>query len=72
MRSEAQKRADKKYNDSDKCKYTTVATRLHINQAEAIKQIANNYNITVSKYIALACKYCIDNNIQLNDDATEE
>ena len=67
MRSEAQKKADEKYIRSGKCKYKTIAARLHINQAEEIQAYSNSQNLTVSKFMTLAAEYCIKNNIQLND-----
>ncbi|MBQ9948651.1 MAG: hypothetical protein IJO91_09715 [Oscillospiraceae bacterium] len=56
MRSEAQKKADEKYIRSGKCKYKTIAARLHINQAEEIQAYSNSQNLTVSKFMTLAAE----------------
>lgn len=63
MRSEAQKRADKKYAQSDKCKYKTISVRLRIDQAEKIQSVAEKTNKTVSKYVLSCVLYCIENGI---------
>ncbi len=74
MRSDAQKRADSNYKSSDKNKYRTIAASLHIDQAQKIKAAAEKCNISTSKYIVLACKYCIDNDVDLciGDENTTE
>lgn len=66
MRSEAQKRADKKYAQSDKCKYKTISVRLRIDQAEKIQSIAEQNSTTTSKYVLGCALYCIENNITLD------
>lgn len=66
MRSDAQKRADKKYAQSDKCKYKTVSVRLHIDQATKIQSAADQNNTTVSKYLLNCALYCINNNISFD------
>ena len=68
MRSEAQKKADAKYARSGKCKYRTVAARLHIEQADAIQKAAESHGLTVSRFMALAAMYCMENDIPLNDE----
>lgn len=67
MRTEAQKRADKKYRESGKDQYRSLATRLHINNIEKIKKIALANGLTPSKYTARAVFYCANNNIDLSD-----
>lgn len=66
MRSEAQKRADKKYAQSDKCKYKTISVRLRIDQAEKIQEVAEQSKTTTSKYVLKCALYCIENNIDLD------
>lgn len=67
MRSEAQKRADKKYNESEKYKYKTVGIKIHSDNLDQILNVANSANITVPKYMARAAFYCAINNIDLSD-----
>ncbi len=67
MRSEAQKRADKKYRDLGKDKYRNLSTKIHINNIEKIKRIALNSGLTPSKYTARAVFYCVNNNIDLSE-----
>lgn len=63
-RSEAQKRADKKYIDSGKCKYKTIAARVHIDQAQAIDKAAEKLGISTSKFLTLAALYCVDHDVK--------
>ena len=71
MRSEAQKRADKKYKAAGKDKYTNLSAKIHIDNIEKIKKIALANGLTPSKYTARAVFYCANNNIDLSD-YTEE
>ena len=66
MRSEAQKRADKKYRESGKDKYGNIGATMHINNIEIIKKIALAGGLTPSKYAARAIFYCANNNIDLS------
>lgn len=66
MRSEAQKRADKKYNDSGKNQYKTIGTSLHIKQIEEVRAAADSLGLTVSKFLALSALYCAKNQIPLD------
>ncbi len=66
MRSEAQKRADKKYSQSDKCKYKTISVRLRIEQSEKIQSTAEQNGMTLSKYVLNCALYCIENNVVFN------
>lgn len=70
MRSDAQKRADKKYQDSGKNKYKTIGARLHIDQADQLQTTAENLGLTLSKYLVLSALYCSDN--QITFDKPEE
>ncbi len=67
MRSEAQKRAAKKYRESGKDKYRNLNTVIHVDNVEKIKSIALNSGLTPSKYIARAVFYCVNNNIDLSE-----
>lgn len=67
MRSEAQKRADKKYRESGKDKYRNVCVKMHIDNIEKFKKIVLNKNLTVPKYFARAAFYCAINNIDLSE-----
>ncbi|MCM1059635.1 MAG: hypothetical protein NC452_05020 [Eubacterium sp.] len=66
-RSEAQKRADKKYQESDKYHYKTISTKLHTDKIEKISEAANKAGVSTSKFLVLAAEYCIDNNIKFED-----
>ena len=65
MRSEAQKRADKKYKESGKDKYKTVGVKMHENNIKKLAEFASSSNLTFSKYMARAAYYCALNNIDL-------
>lgn len=67
MRSEAQKRADKKYRESGKDKYRNVSTKVHIDKIEKLKRIALKSGLTVSRYLVRSAFYCANNNIDLSD-----
>lgn len=66
MRSESQKRADKNYIDSGKCKYKTASARLHIDQYQKIESAAGKVGMTVSKFLLLSALYCIKHNINID------
>lgn len=66
MRTEAQKKADKKYRESGKDKYKTVATRLHVDNVEKIKRISLKNGLSTSGYITRAVFYCANNDIDLS------
>ena len=67
MRSDAQKKADKKYIESGKCKYKTIGTRLNIEQAQRIEKAANKAGLSISKFLLKSALYCIENNIDLKE-----
>lgn len=67
MRSEAQKRAVKKYRESGKDKYRNLNTSIHVDNVEKIKKAALNSGLTPSKYVARAVFYCANNNIDLSE-----
>lgn len=66
-RSEAQKRADKKYAESEKNNYTTISARITKAQAEKCRETAEKNGITVSKLAVLSILYCIENNIDFTE-----
>ena len=65
MRTEAQKRADKKYRESGKDKYKNVGVKMHEDNIKKLKEFAASSNLTFSKYMARAAYYCALNNIDL-------
>ena len=65
MRSEAQKRADKKYRESAKNNYTAISAGMTKEQAALCKSYAEKINLTPSKFALKAMLYCIENNIDL-------
>ena len=65
MRSEAKKRADKKYQQSEKYKYKTAGVKMHEDNLKKITEVAAASGLTVSKYMARAAYYCALNNIDL-------
>ncbi len=66
-RSEAQKRADKKYAETHEINYTTIGTRVEKKKAEIIKASAVELGISPSKFLLLSALYCIENNIDLKN-----
>ena len=63
LRSEAQKRADKKY---DKAHYKTIGYKCKLSDINKIKQYAQSQNINSNSMLLHKClMYCIDNNIKL-------
>ena len=67
MRSEAQKRADKKYRDSGKDKYKTFGISMHSDNIKKVKDTALSQNLSPSKFAARAVYYCVNNDIDLSD-----
>lgn len=67
MRSEAQKRADKKYRELGKDKYRNIGASMRIENIEKIKKIALANGLTPSKYTARAVFYCANNSIDLSE-----
>lgn len=65
-RSEAQKRADKKYNLKRNVKQLTASVKP--DDYAMIDNYCKSTNISKAKFIVGACKYCIDNNIDLTTD----
>lgn len=67
MRSDAQKKAAKKYKESGKDKYKTIGAVMHADNMEKIKEIAKANGLSASKYTTRAALYCALNNIDLSD-----
>ena len=65
MRTEAQKRADKKYQQSEKYKYTTVGIKVHEDNLKKLAEFAAASSLTIPKYMSRAAYYCALNNIDL-------
>lgn len=63
MRTEAQKRADKKYKESDKYNRKIIASNVTKEEAERIREAAAKLEMTPSKFMLSAALYCIDNGI---------
>lgn len=75
MRSEAQKRADKKYYDKYKNthkKHTTIGIGVEKAKAEEIYSEAHRQNLSVSRYVLSAVLYCMQNNICFSDKEQEK
>ncbi len=66
MRTEAQKKADKKYRESGKDKYKTIGAVMHIDNFNKIKKLASESGLSASKYATRAILYCANNNIDLS------
>lgn len=45
----------------NKAHYTNIQTNFKKEDAENVKQYCKDMQISVSSYIQLCCKYCIDN-----------
>lgn len=67
MRSDAQKKAAKKYRESGKDKYKTIGAVMHADNMEKIKEIAQANGLSASKYTTRAALYCALNNIDLSE-----
>lgn len=48
-------------NDYKKEHYTVLRSEFKKNDAEAVKSYCKDMQISVSSYIQMCCKYCIDN-----------
>lgn len=69
MRSEAQKRADKKYHAKT---YRNLQMSVKIADYEIVDNYCKSANISKASFIINACKYCIDNNIDLSVEPDQE
>lgn len=69
MRTESQKKADKKYRNkklSDGTKKQINAT-LDISDYNMIDEYCETNNVSKAKFLVATCKYCIDNNVDLSE-----
>lgn len=64
MYTENKKISNKKY---DKLHMKTLQLSMKKEDAEKIKQYADNNNISTSLFCRRCIKYCIDNNVNIND-----
>ena len=62
MKSEAKKRADKKYHEKT---YKTFTVNAKISEYEKIEKYCNDNNMSKNKLLLSAAAYIIDNNIKL-------
>ncbi len=67
MRTEAQKRADKKYFETHTSNFTTIGMGVEKNKAEEIRAEAKRQGLTASKYLLSAVIYCMENKIEFNN-----
>ena len=67
-KTEAQKRASRKYEKSEKFQYTTVGARLKKDMAAQIQKTAEEKGLSLSRYLLLSAKYCMENNIDIKDE----
>ena len=62
MRTDAQKRADKKYHEKT---YKTFTVNAKFDEYATIEKYCNDNNISKNKFLLSAAAYVIDNNIKL-------
>lgn len=63
--SEAKIRAINKYS---KMHYKSIACRIKIDEFSQINDFASKNNLTISKMIYKCIQYCMNHNINLNDE----
>lgn len=63
MRTEAQKRADKKYKEKT---YKTFTVNAKITEYEKIEKYCQDNNISKAQLLLKSTMYCIDNNIDIS------
>ncbi len=69
LRSEAQKKADKKYNE--KVRYTKnrpLNVTVAVDDYNVIDEFCKNNEISKAQFIIKSCKYIIENNINFKDE----
>lgn len=69
MKSEAKKKADKKWNSEN---MKTVSFTYRKEKAEELRIYAENQGLTLANFARLACQYCKNNNINLQQEPEEE
>ncbi|MBQ9948650.1 MAG: hypothetical protein IJO91_09710 [Oscillospiraceae bacterium] len=69
MKTEAEKRAQRKYQN--KMRQNGQMAQLNISMSSDdklfIKENAEKNRLSQAQFVLKACRYCVDNNIQLND-----
>lgn len=63
MKTEAQKKANRKY---DALHYKTIGGKVKIQDVEQYKKSITKYGITMSTLITNCINYCINNNIDIS------
>ena len=69
MRSEAQKRADKKWRNEN---MKNVSCTMRKEKAQEMRNYAENNGLTLANFARLAMQYCKNNNINLQQEPEEE
>lgn len=69
MKSEAKKKADKKWNSEN---MKTVSFTYRKEKAEELRIYAEKKGLTLANFARLACQYCKNNNINLQQEPEEE
>ena len=69
MRSEAQKRADKKWRNEN---MKNVSFTYRKEKAEELRIYAENQGLTLANFARLSCQYCKNNNINLQSSENKE
>ena len=69
MKSEAKKKADKKWNSEN---MRTVSLTYRKEKAEDLRIYAESQGLTLANFARLACQYCKNNNINLRQDTSEK
>lgn len=69
MRSEAQKKADRKYAKEH---LTVVSCKLRKEEADELRVYAESHGLTLANFARLALRYCKNNNINLQQEPEEE
>ena len=64
-RSEAQKRADKKYHEK---KYKTFSVNAKLDEYKMIAEYCEKNGISKNSLVLNSVKYCIENNIDLKNE----
>lgn len=67
MRTEAQRKADRKYRASEKNNYTSISAGMTKEQAEQCRDYAKKIGVTPSRFALNAMIYCIENNITFDN-----
>lgn len=69
MKSEAKKKANKKWNSEN---MKTVSFTYRKEKAEELRIYAEKQGLTLANFARLACQYCKNNNINLQQEPEEK